>query len=69
MGLCIGVFLGIIIVGKTFGGRYLGLIPLAACVTSGIWLWMKEVVRSGREGMWDSEKVRGETVCLWSLYW
>ncbi|KAF2090300.1 hypothetical protein K490DRAFT_63175 [Saccharata proteae CBS 121410] len=59
--LCIGVFAAITIVGKMFGGSLKGLIPLAMCVTSGIWLWMKEVVRSGREVEWDSEKTRGLT--------
>ena len=59
--LIVGVFFGIIIMGKTFGGKYIGIIPLAACVSSGIWLWIKELVRSGREVEWDSEKVRGET--------
>lgn len=60
--LCIGIFLAIVILGKMFGGALKGLIPLAMCVTSGIWLWMKEVVRSGREVEWESEKTRGQTV-------
>ncbi|KAF2100055.1 hypothetical protein NA57DRAFT_75559 [Rhizodiscina lignyota] len=60
-GLCLGVLVAIIIVGKMFGGRLIGLIPLAMCITSGIWLWMKEVVRSGREVEWESEKTRGQT--------
>ena len=59
--LVVGVFFAIIIVGKTFGGRYFGLIPLAMCVSSGIWLWVREVVRSGREVEWESEKERGKT--------
>ena len=59
--LIIGVWFAIVIVGRTFGGRYLGLIPLASCVSSGIWLWIKEIVRSGREVEWDSEKERGQT--------
>ncbi|KAF2479248.1 hypothetical protein BDY17DRAFT_319216 [Neohortaea acidophila] len=59
--LVAGVFVAIILVGKTFGGRYLGLIPLAMCVSSGIWLWVREVVRSGREVEWESEKERGKT--------
>lgn len=61
-GLCIGIAAAILVVGNIFGGRMLGLIPLAFCVSSGVWLWMKEVVRSGREVEWDSEKTRGETV-------
>ncbi|KAI1800824.1 hypothetical protein F4811DRAFT_564431 [Daldinia bambusicola] len=59
--LCIGVFLGIIFVGKFFGGRLLGLIPLAICVASGTFLWMKDLVRRGRDIEWSSEQKRGET--------
>jgi hypothetical protein len=61
-GLCIAILVAIIVVGKMFGGSLKGLIPLAACITSGVWLWMKEVVRSGREVEWSSEQTRGETV-------
>jgi hypothetical protein len=61
-GLCIGILLAIVILGKMFGGALKGLIPLGMCVASGIWLWMKEVVRSGREVEWSSEQSRGETV-------
>ena len=61
-GLCIGVTVAIILIGKMFGGSLLGLIPLAGCIASGIWLWMKEVIRSGREVEWSSEQTRGETV-------
>ena len=60
--LGIGIFMSIIILGKLFGGTLKGLIPLALCVTSGVWLWTKEVIRSGREVEWDSEKERGLTV-------
>lgn len=59
--LVIGVFFAIVIVGRTFGGKYIGVIPLGMCISSGIWLWIKEVVRSGREVEWSSEKERGET--------
>lgn len=59
--LIIGVFFGIVLLGRIFGGRYIGLIPLAACVSSGIWLWIKEIIRSGREVEWQSEKDRGQT--------
>ena len=61
-GLCIGVFLATVILGKMFGASLKGLIPTAMCIVSGIWLWMKEVVRSGREVEWSSEQQRGETV-------
>ena len=61
-GLCIFVLAAIIVLGRMFGGSLLGLIPLSMCISSGIWLWMKEVVRSGREVEWASEQTRGETV-------
>ena len=61
-GLCIAVFLAIVILGKMFGASLTGLVPTAMCIVSGIWLWMKEVVRSGREVEWSSEQQRGETV-------
>lgn len=61
MWLISGVFVAIVLVGRAFGGEYIGLIPLAMCVSSGIWLWIKEVVRSGREVEWESEKERGKT--------
>lgn len=60
--LCVGLLLAIVILGKMFGGSLKGLIPLGACISSGVWLWTKEVVRSGREVEWDSEKTRGRTV-------
>ena len=60
-GLCIAILISIIVVGKMFGGALKGLIPLAMCIASGLWLWMKEVVRSGREVEWSSEQSRGET--------
>ena len=60
--LCIGVFVAIILLGKMFGASLKGLIPTSMCITSGSWLWMKEVVRSGREVEWSSEQSRGETV-------
>jgi Ca2+-dependent lipid-binding protein len=62
--LCIALLLAIVIVGKMFGGALKGLIPLGICVASGVWLWMKEVIRSGREVEWSSEQSRGETVSL-----
>ncbi|KKY18537.1 putative meiotically up-regulated protein [Phaeomoniella chlamydospora] len=59
--LCIGILIATLVVGKVFGGALKGLIPLAMVITSGVWLWMKEVVRSGREVEWSSEQSRGET--------
>ena len=67
-GLCVGVTVAIILIGKMFGGSLLGLIPLAGCIASGIWLWMKEVIRSGREVEWSSEQTRGETVSFSDQY-
>ncbi|KAJ9608646.1 hypothetical protein H2200_006417 [Cladophialophora chaetospira] len=60
-GLCIAILLSVVLLGKMFGGSLKGLIPLGMCLASGVWLWMKEVVRSGREVEWSSEQSRGET--------
>ncbi|KAI4163097.1 MAG: hypothetical protein LQ342_003224 [Letrouitia transgressa] len=59
--LCLTIFGAIIILGKMFGASLKGLIPTAFCIASGVWLWMKELVRSGREMEWSSEQSRGET--------
>lgn len=67
-GMCLGFTLGILFVGRMFGASLWGLVPLAACITSAVWLWMKEVIRSGRELEWSSEQLRGQTVlCPLSL--
>jgi len=55
-----GVMIAIIVLGKMFGGALYGLIPLGMCVGSGIFLWMKELVRKGREMEWSTEKERGQ---------
>jgi hypothetical protein len=60
--LCIGILVTTVVVGKMFGGALKGLIPLAMCLSSGVWLWMKEVIRSGREVEWESEQTRGQMV-------
>jgi hypothetical protein len=59
--LAIGIFFGIIFFGRMFGGRLLGLIPLAICVSSGVFLWVKDLIRRGRDHEWSSEQQRGET--------
>ncbi|KAF2017132.1 hypothetical protein BU24DRAFT_144104 [Aaosphaeria arxii CBS 175.79] len=58
--LSIAILAATVIVGKMFGGALKGLIPLGMCLSSGVWLWMKEVVRSGREVEWHSEQTRGQ---------
>ncbi|KAI4593114.1 hypothetical protein KJ359_010038 [Pestalotiopsis sp. 9143b] len=58
--LCAGIFIAIVLIGKFFGGRLLGLIPLGACIASGVFLWMKDLVRQGRDIEWSSEQKRGE---------
>ncbi|KAL4990581.1 hypothetical protein BDW68DRAFT_154012 [Aspergillus falconensis] len=58
--LCIGIVAGIIVLGRTFGASYWGLFPLAFCIASGVWLWVQEVIRSGREMEWSSEQLRGQ---------
>ena len=60
-GLCLAVFVAIAVLGKFFGASLKGLIPLAAFIASAFWLWVKELVRSGREVEWQSEQVRGQT--------
>ena len=60
-GLGVAILIAIVVVGKVFGGALKGLIPLGFCVASGVWLWMKEVIRSGREVEWSSEQERGQT--------
>lgn len=60
--LAAGILIATVVVGKMFGGALKGLIPLGMCLSSGVFLWMKEVVRSGREVEWDSEAVRGQMV-------
>ncbi|KAK1248022.1 hypothetical protein MKX07_000910 [Trichoderma sp. CBMAI-0711] len=62
--LCAGIFMGIVFFGRLFGGRMLGLIPLAICVTSGVHLWVKELIRQGRDLEWASEQDRGETATV-----
>lgn len=61
--LCAGILVATVVVGKIFGGRLLGLVPLGMCLSSGVFLWVKEVIRSGREVEWESEKTRGQLVC------
>ena len=60
--LCIGIVVGIIFVGRMFGTSLWGLIPLSAVIASGVWLWVEEVVRSGRDMEWSSEQLRGQMV-------
>lgn len=62
--LCIGVFLAIVFVGKFFGGWLVGLVPLAMCVSSAIFLWTTDLVRRGRDMEWSSEQRRGETAVI-----
>jgi len=62
--LCVGVFVAIVGMGKMFGGSLWGLIPLAGCVVSGVYLWMKDLVKRGRDLEWESEKRRGETAVV-----
>lgn len=60
--LCGVIFATIVVLGKMFGGALYGLIPLAMCISSGLFLWMKELLRSGRAMEWSSERDRGEIV-------
>lgn len=69
--ICVVILLSVVVLGNTFGGSLIGLIPLGMCLASGVWLWMKEVVRSGRAVEWSSEKSRGQTVseCVLAIAW
>lgn len=60
--LCIGTALAIIFLGKFFGGSLWGLVPLALCISCGVFLWAKDVVQKGLQMEWSSEQLRGETV-------
>lgn len=60
--LVAAIFLAIVVVGNMFGGALYGLVPLAACVSSGVFLWMKDLIRSGRDMEWQSERQRGQVV-------
>ncbi|EGX96871.1 C2 domain protein [Cordyceps militaris CM01] len=60
-GLCIGIFVAVVFIGKLFGGRLLGLVPLGFCISAGVFLWCKELIRQGRDVEWSSEQARGET--------
>lgn len=59
-GLCIAIPISIIVLGRMFGGSLWGLIPLSACIASGVWLWMHEVIRAGKDNEWSSEQLRGQ---------
>ncbi len=59
--LCMCIIAAIVVIGKLFGGSLYGLIPLAICISSGVFLWVKKLVQSGREQEWASEQTRGET--------
>lgn len=59
--LCLVTFFAIVIIGRLFGGALKGLIPLGGIIGTIFFLWMKELVRSGREVEWSSEQERGQT--------
>jgi hypothetical protein len=62
IGLCLGIVAAIVFAGRIFGGSLWGLLPLAFGVASGVWLWIQELIRSGREMEWSSEQIRGQMV-------
>jgi len=59
--LTVGIFFGIAFVGKFFGGSLWGLVPLGMCISSAVFLWVKDLIRQGRDLEWKSEQDRGET--------
>lgn len=62
--LCTAIFFSIVFIGKMFGGSLWGLFPLASFIASGVYLWMKDLVRQGRDTEWYSEQRRGETAVI-----
>ncbi|QBZ62083.1 hypothetical protein PoMZ_10957 [Pyricularia oryzae] len=62
--LCGGIFFAIIFLGRFFGASLWGLIPLAMCISSGVFLWAKDLIRQGRDLEWSSEQKRGETAVV-----
>ncbi|KAG4437792.1 hypothetical protein IFR05_006727 [Cadophora sp. M221] len=58
--LCAGLMIAIVVLGKFFGGALHRLVPLGLCISSGIYLWMKDLVKRGRAQEWSTEKTRGE---------
>ncbi|POS75940.1 meiotically up-regulated 190 protein [Diaporthe helianthi] len=62
--LCAGIFFSIAFIGKILGGSLWGLIPLGFCVASGVFLWVKDLIRQGRDTEWSSEQQRGETAVV-----
>ncbi|OLN87276.1 Meiotically up-regulated gene 190 protein [Colletotrichum chlorophyti] len=62
--LCAGIFFGIVIIGRFFGGALYGLIPLGFCIASGVFLWVKDLITQGRNAEWSSEQERGETATV-----
>lgn len=62
--LCAAIFFSIVFIGKIFGGRLWGLLPLGFCIASGVFLWVKDLVRQGRDTEWYSEQRRGETAVV-----
>lgn len=63
--MCAGVLLAIVFVGKMFGGSLWGLVPLGVAVTSGVFLWVKDVIRQGRQTEWASEV--GDQGVVWGM--
>ncbi|KAH8899508.1 hypothetical protein GQ53DRAFT_313649 [Thozetella sp. PMI_491] len=62
--LCAGIFFAIVFAGRLFGGKLWGLIPLGFCVASGVFLWVKDLIRQGRDTEWSAEQKRGETAVV-----
>lgn len=63
--VCLGIAASTLIVGTIFGSTPFWItFLLAAGTSSGVYLWMKEVIRSGREFEWSAEKKRGEVATV-----
>ncbi|POS84788.1 hypothetical protein EPUL_003642, partial [Erysiphe pulchra] len=58
--ICITIVISIIVFGKLAGGALHGLILISLCITSVIFLWMKDLVQKSRLCQWQGESKRGE---------
>lgn len=66
--VCVGSFLLVVFAGRLAGGNVKPLVLTAFLLATAVWLWMEDLIQRGRDGEWSSEQLRGQTVCLLSLF-